>query len=376
MDSFWDKQIWGNTILAYTYAAGGMLVAWLVIRLLRRSVLKTVQQWISKTNNNFDDLVFSVGEKFVLPWLYLFVNYQILLQLRLSIKVEKLLSNAMAAVTMYFIVRIINHVLHVTITGIMRRKGESEFRIKQLNGALLALKAVIWLIGIVFLADNLGYNVTAVITGMGIGGIAIALAAQTILGDLFSYFVIFFDKPFEIGDYIAVGDKGGTIEYIGVKTTRIRSLSGEQLVLPNTDLTKLTIQNFKTLEKRREVLSINITYQASAEQLAAIPGMIKAIIESKELTVFDRAHLNRFGDSSINFEIVYLISTADYNKYMDIRQSVLYDIFLRFQKEGIEFAYPTQTLYYKTRAGETDVKGFVKEGRPDAGNSEGLRENT
>ncbi|WEK36946.1 MAG: mechanosensitive ion channel family protein [Candidatus Pseudobacter hemicellulosilyticus] len=375
MEPFWEKVVWGNTLLAYMYAAGGMLLAWLVIRLLRKKVLTQVQKWIARTTNRLDDLVFSVGSRFVLPWLYLLVNYNILLQLRLSVRVDRVLAVAMAAVTMYYIVRIINHILHVSITGIMRRKGESEFRIRQLNGAMLALKALIWLIGIVFLIDNLGYNVTTFIAGLGVGGIAIALAAQTVLGDLFSYFVIFFDKPFEIGDYIAIGDKGGTIEYIGVKTTRIRSLSGEQLVLTNSDLTKLTIQNFKTLEKRREVLSLNVVYQTTEARLEAIPGMIKQIIESQELTTFDRAHLNRFGEYSINFEIVYLIQTADYNKYMDVRQAVLLAIFQRFRKEGIDFAYPTQTLYQKARAGESPVNGMVKELRPDAGDSEGIREN-
>lgn len=348
MNSFWQKMVWGNTIASYAFVIGGILVAWFIIRLLRRKVLKQLQVWISKTNTQFDDIIFSATEKFVLPWLYLFINYQLLRQLTLSNRIEKVLHVAMAVVTMYYFIRIVNHALHLAITGMMRRRNESEYRMKQLNGALLVLKALVWLIGIIFLVDNLGYNVTTMIAGLGVGGIAIALAAQTVLGDLFSYFVIFFDKPFEIGDAIVMGTQSGTIEYIGIKTTRIRSVNGEQLIIPNTDLTKLTIQNFKRLDKRRELFTIKVTYQTSSEQLLQIPGLIENIIRSKEKTEFDRAHLAAYGDFSINYEVVYFVLTQDYREYMDIRQAVLHDLFERFREHGIEFAYPTQTLYYKT----------------------------
>lgn len=350
MESIWQYQFWGNTVLAYTIAAGGIIIAWLIIRLLKGKVLKKILDFTTKTESKYDDVIFSTIQRFVLPWIYIFVNYQILQQLHWNPKWERVLHVAMAVVTTYFFVRIVNHVLTLMLTGIMRRRNETEYRMKQMRGALLVLKVIIWLVAIVFLIDNLGYNVTTMIAGLGVGGIAIALAAQTILGDLFGYFVIFFDKPFEIGDFVTFTDKSGIIEYIGIKTTRIRSLSGEQLVITNSELTKQTLSNYKSLQQRREVLTLNVTYDTSLEVLHNIPGMVKQIIEDKPKTKFDRAHMSAFADSSISFEVVYLILTADYNEYMDIRQSVLYDIVARFREEKIMFALPSQTLYYKARA--------------------------
>ena len=350
MESFWHYQFWGNTILAYTIAAGGILLAWLIIRLLKGKVLKKILDYTTKTESRYDDVIFSTIQRFVLPWIYIFVNYQILQQLHWSPKWERILHVAMAVVTTYFFVRIVNHVLTLMLTGIMRKRNETEYRMKQMRGALLVLKVIIWAVAIVFLIDNLGYNVTTMIAGLGVGGIAIALAAQTILGDLFGYFVIFFDKPFEIGDYVVWGDKAGNIEYIGIKTTRIRSLGGEQLVVTNSDLTKQALSNFKSLQQRREVLKIGVTYDTPVDVLQEIPGMIRQIIESKPKTKFDRAHMAALADSSINFEVVYLILTTDYNEYMDTRQAVLLDILSKFRETKVNFAYPTQTLYYKATA--------------------------
>jgi small-conductance mechanosensitive channel len=183
------------------------------------------------------------------------------------------------------------------------------------------------------------------VAGLGIGGIAVALAAQAILGDLFSYFVIFFDRPFEIGDFIIIGDFMGSIEHIGIKTTRIRSLGGEQLVFSNTDLTNSRIRNYKRMEKRRVVFKLGIVYQTTTSQVKEVPGIIKTAIENVQDTVFDRAHFATYGDFSLDFEVVYYVLSGDYNKYMDIQQDINFEIKEEFEKRGIEFAYPTQTLF-------------------------------
>ena len=179
---------------------------------------------------------------------------------------------------------------------------------------------------------------------LGIGGIAIALAAQTILGDLFSYFVIFFDRPFEIGDFIVIDDKSGVVEHIGIKTTRIRTLGGEQLICSNTDLTNSGLHNYKRLQKRRILFNLGVTYQTSHQQISEIPGILKGIVESKPYVTFDRAHFSGYGDFSLNFEIVYYILDSDYTFYMDKQQAIYLDILKAFEERGIEFAYPTQTL--------------------------------
>ena len=201
--------------------------------------------------------------------------------------------------------------------------------------------------------DNLGFEVSTVIAGLGIGGIAIALAAQAILGDLFSYFVIFFDRPFEIGDFVILPNEFmGTIEYIGIKTTRIRSLSGEQIVVANTDLTNSRIRNYKRMERRRVVFKLGVIYQTTSKQLAEIATIVKTIIENQSDTTFDRGHFQSYGDFSLNFEFVYYVLSGDYNKYMDTQQAINLKIYEEFEKRGIEFAYPTQTLFVSKNASE------------------------
>jgi small-conductance mechanosensitive channel len=206
-------------------------------------------------------------------------------------------------------------------------------------------KLVLWLVILLLALDNLGVDITGLIAGLGIGGIAIALAVQNILGDLFASLSIVLDKPFVIGDFIIVDNYLGTMEYIGLKTTRLKSLSGEQLVFSNSDLLTSGIRNFKRMYERRVVFTIEVVYQTPVEKLAAIPKMIREIIEKQEHTRFDRAHFKEYGPSSLDYEIVYYVRKPEYNVYMDIQQAINLEIFRRFEQEGIEFAYPTQTLF-------------------------------
>jgi len=231
------------------------------------------------------------------------------------------------------------------VYSFIRREENSEGKEKQAAGLIIVINVFIWILGIIFLTDNLGYNVTTLIAGLGVGGIAIALAAQAVLGDLFSYFVIFFDRPFEIGDFVVVGNDNGVIEYIGIKTTRIRTLSGEQLICSNTDLTNSRLQNFKRMERRRIVFTLGVTYQTTHEQLSEIPGLVKEIITSKPKLQFDRGHFSGYGDFALNFEFVYYVLDPDYTIYMDNQQAVYLEIFAKFAAKEIEFAYPTQTLF-------------------------------
>ena len=203
---------------------------------------------------------------------------------------------------------------------------------------------VIWLAGLLFLLDNLGMDVTAIVAGLGIGGIAAALAAQALLGDLFSYFVILLDKPFELGDFLIFGDVLGTVDKIGVKNTRIRSLGGELIIVPNHDLTSNRIRNYRHMERRRVVFRVGVVYGTLPEHLREIPQSIREIIEREQMTTFDRAHFASYGEWSLAFEVVYYVLSPDYNLYMDIQQRInlaLYDV---FAERGITFALPTRTV--------------------------------
>jgi small-conductance mechanosensitive channel len=192
------------------------------------------------------------------------------------------------------------------------------------------------------------------LTGLGIGGIAIALAAQAILGDLFSYFAIYFDKPFEVGDFVQVDDKAGVIEYIGIKTTRVRNLAGEQIVFSNKDLTNSRLHNFGRMEKRRVVFNLGVVYDTPIDKIKLIPETVKEIINQQENITFDRGHFTGFNNSSMNFEFVYYVLSADYNFYMSTHQTIYLAILRSFEKMNVKLAYPTQTLFLNRTSETTD----------------------
>lgn len=207
------------------------------------------------------------------------------------------------------------------------------------------VRAAIWSIILLLVLDNLGVDVTALVAGLGIGGVAIALASQNILGDLFASLSITFDRPFVIGDFLVVDDVMGSVEYIGVKSTRLRSLSGEQVVMSNADLLKSRVRNYGRMQERRVVFTLNVTYDTPLALLRRIPELIEEIIRAQDGTRFDRSHFSQHGAASLDFETVYYVLSADYNRYMDLQQAINLAIHERFTQLGIEFAYPTQTLY-------------------------------
>lgn len=205
-------------------------------------------------------------------------------------------------------------------------------------------KTVVWSILLLSILANIGVNITALVASMGIGGIAVALAVQNILSDLFASLSIGLDKPFVIGDFIVFGDVAGSIERVGLKTTHIRSLSGEQIVCSNTELLKNTIHNYKRMAQRRIVFEFGITYDTDIELLEKIPSIVKTAIESQENTRFDRAHMKNFAASSLNFEVVYFTLVSDFNVYMDIQHAVNLRLMREFQSLNVQFAFPTMTL--------------------------------
>jgi len=249
------------------------------------------------------------------------------------------------AVLTIVVVRIVTRIASYGIKIYCLRKGSDELLERSLNGIFNVFKVIAWGLAIVFFLDNLGFKISSVIAGLGIGGVAVALAAQAVLGDVFSYFSILFDRPFTVGDFIIIGDYLGTVEYIGIKTTRIRSLSGEQVIFSNSDLTNSRVRNYKRMDRRRVVFQLGVTYQTKLEQLKEIPKIIERIIKNTKDTAFDRAHFFSYGDFSLIYEVVYYVISADYNKYMDIQQQINFAIKEEFENKGIEFAYPTQTLF-------------------------------
>ncbi len=344
MKNFLQQIWWNNSLQMYAIVLAEIIIAWIMFRLLRRFIFLLLKKFTSRTSSEVDNAVIVAADKFIIPFLYLTVNYAIIEQLNFSPHAEHILKVVIAVITAYYFIRFVNHAVQLSVVLYMQRKQESTERISHLSGILIVVKALVWIGGILMLIENLGYNITTIITGLGIGGIAIALAAQNILTDLFSYFVIFFDKPFEIGDTISVNNITGTVEHIGIKTSHIRSVSGEQLIMPNTELVKSTIKNIKRLERRGVTFKLNVRYDTSEEKLRALPGIIKEIINKQPHATLDRCHLIALGDFSVTYEILYFIDSSDYKLYLNIQQNIYLEIMDAFIKKGIDFAFPGQTF--------------------------------
>ena len=329
--------------IAICVAAGVYIVLKLLDFLFTRYLRKFAERG-SDGEMQIDASLFKVNTK--APLILLISLYVGSLYLTLPDEVNKVLATvAMVAVFMQVGFWADGALIH----WISRRAREKSDSDPGGSSALSIIKFMVklglWTIVSVLILDNLGVDITAVVAGLGIGGVAVALAVQNILGDLFASISIAIDKPFVIGDFIIVDDLMGTVEHVGIKTTRLRSLSGEQLVFSNADLLGSRIRNFKRMYERRVVFKFGVTYDTAVEKLEAIPGMVKEIIESLGQTRFDRSHFFEYGDSSLVFETVYYVLVADYNVYMDKQQAVNLEISRRFKDCGIEFAYPTHTVY-------------------------------
>lgn len=208
-----------------------------------------------------------------------------------------------------------------------------------------AVQAVVLIFALLAILFVFNIELSGVVVGLGVGGIAIALAIQNLLSDAFSAFSIYFDRPFEIGDFVVVGEHAGTVTHIGMKSTRIQLLQGEELVMSNKELTSRAVRNFKKLQRRRILFTVKVTYDTSVEKLKKIPSIIDRVIKGAELAKLDRVHFRQFGDFSLDFEVVYYIKTGDYLKYMDTQQKINYAILEEFEKENIKMAYPTQKVF-------------------------------
>jgi small-conductance mechanosensitive channel len=203
---------------------------------------------------------------------------------------------------------------------------------------------VIWSLVLLLTLDNLGVNVTALVAGLGVGGIAVALATQNVLGDLFASLSIALDRPFVVGDFLAIDTFLGSVENIGIKSTRLRSLDGEQIIISNGDLLKSRVRNYGRMAERRVQFSLFVAYGTPLNLIEQIPGWIREFIVREKDVRFDRSHFLRHGTASLEFESVYYVLSADYNRYMDIQQSINLGIHRRFAEMGIDFAVPTQKL--------------------------------
>jgi len=304
-----------------------------------------------RTKTDIDDFVVDLLDRTKLLFLILLGIYAGSLALDLPAIADRVIKTLMLLSFLLQVGYWGSAVITFWINRVVKRRLEQDpTAVSTIHAFGILGKIGLWAILILLALDNVGVKITSLIAGLGIGGVAIALAVQNILGDLFASLSIVFDKPFVIGDFIIVGDLLGTVERIGLKTTRVRSLSGEQLIFSNKDLLQSRIRNYKRMFERRVVFTVGVTYDTPYEKLEAIPKMIREIIEAQGNTRFDRSHFSAYGESSLSFETVYYVLVPDYNAYMDIQQAINLAIYRRFEDEAIEFAFPTRTIHLASQA--------------------------
>lgn len=341
-----DAVILGNSTLTWLIALGFTAIILLAARVLRWLIEKRLSRLAAWTHSDFDDWLIAAAARTRLLLLLLPAMYLGGRALELPASVETAIAGG-ATVTLLLQVGLwINAIIALWVDHARSQAlGVDAGATTHLGAMSFVGRFVLWS-GLTLLAlDNLGVDITALIAGMGIGGVAVALAVQNILGDLFASLSIVLDKPFEVGDFIIVDSYMGTVENVGLKTTRIRSLGGEQLVFSNSDLLGSRVRNYKRMRERRIVFGFGVVYQTTPEQLEKIPVLVRGIIEDQAEVRFDRAHFKGFGESAYDFEVVYWMLNPDFNHYMDTQQAINLAMVKAFSKEGVEFAYPTRTLY-------------------------------
>jgi len=339
---FLDQVFWNNTVLDYIVFVGVLLLGAVLIFLLGRATLRRIAAYTEKNQSPYGEMVRAGVKRYLLPVAYFTLFYYCTRTLALNSH----LANIVGTLSTLFAVVMASMFLSSLATLFLAKlgKGKLDHNSLAMRWLVRITKGVIWGIALILFLDNIGVKITSLVAASAVAGFALAFAAQSVLADIFCFFTIFFDKPFEIGDFIISGDHMGTIEHIGVKTTRLRALGGEQLVVSNTDLTGSRIRNYKTMQQRRVIFTLGVTYETPNEKLQAIPEMIKNIIENTEDTTFSRTHFASFGTYSLNIEVVYFVLTSDFDRYMDINQRVNLAIKDGFERLGVKFAFPTSIV--------------------------------
>jgi small-conductance mechanosensitive channel len=329
------------------------LVLTLIFWLVRTVILVRAKSLAKKTSGTFDDTIVRSVES-VQAWAYTVVALFAALQFfALPDTADLVVTGIFYFVVVWQAIAVVSCFLDYFVKRFLEKDLDGDGEIDPgsataSNMVTLIAKIVLWALGTIFVLSNLGVEVTSLIAGLGVGGIAVAFALQGVLGDLFASFSLYFDKPFRIGDFIVIGSDSGTVEKIGIKSTRMRTLQGEELVVSNTELTTARVQNFKKMSERRIVSQFGITYETPQEDVHKVPGVVQKIFENIDGSRLDRVHFTTFADSALIFELVYFVESSNYAEYLDRQQMFNFELMRILSEMGIEFAYPTQTIYTKT----------------------------
>lgn len=338
-----QKQYLGNSVQDWLVALGVFIGVFVVLRIIISFIVKRVQKLTEKTSFRFGNAIVNIVGKIGRFFYFSVSLYVASTFLLLPLTVHKVIYGLFVLVLVFEAIRVLQKVILFFVERVWLKDSDDKQQVSYILELLIRI--VLWAIGILLILSNLGFDVTSLVASLGIGGVAIALAVQNILSDLFSSLSIYIDQPFKLGDFIIVGDHMGTVKHIGLKTTRLRALQGEEIVISNSELTSARVQNFKRMQKRRILFSFGVTYDTAIEKLRKIPEIVKSAIDPLEKAEHDRTHFKEFADSSLNFEVVYYVLTGDYTEYMDIQQAINLKIMDEFAKERIEMAFPTRTVH-------------------------------
>ena len=336
---------WGSP-MDWGVALGLATLTFLVLGMLRRGVRAHYRKMLATDHTEWLELPFGVLARTTLAFFVavgLFVGLKFL---QLPPRVGRWLDGAVAVLLFWQLGVWLSAAFLAWLDRKRRHSMASDrAQVGSLSIIGLVVRGLIWVLVTLLALDNLGINITALVAGLGIGGVAVALALQNILGDLFASLAIALDQPFVVGDALAVGDIIGTVESIGIKSTRLRSLSGEQVIISNADLLSSRLRNYGRMAERRVVFTLNLTYDTPAEVLAQVPALVREAIEAQSEVRFDRCHFNALGAHSLDFECVYYKLSSDYNLHMDTLHAVNLALVREFNARDIEFAFPTRTVH-------------------------------
>lgn len=341
-----DTMLWGNPLSRWAVAAGTAALVFLLFKLLQWIVVHRLSRLTRRTQTDLDDLGVDLVRKtrfFFLAAVSLYAGFRTLaFDAGARSAGDTLVLLATLLQTGLWGSGAVTFWLDRTL-----RRGTDPHPAgtTTLSAVGFLIRGALWTVLLLVSLDNLGVDITALITGLGIGGIAVALALQSVLGDLFASLSIVLDKPFVIGDFITVNEYAGTVEKVGLKTTRLRSLSGEQMIFSNTDLLASRIRNYRRMEERRVVLSVSIAYGTPPSKAAGVSTLLRSVVEAQTGVRFERAHLKRLGEHALEYEAVYFVLSPDFNRSMDVQQAINLDLYRRLGEENLELAYPTRTLH-------------------------------
>jgi len=345
MSAWPSLSLLGNPLQNWLMALGWLLLVVALVAILQPILISWLGALSARTTNRWDDALLSAMQGTRLLLVGLVGLYPAVQNLSLPGLTTRWLIGLAAAALFLQVGLWASRFLDFWIrTSRERAIAHDPETATGLAAMSFIARLVLWSLVFLLLLDNLGFNVTTLLAGLGVGGIAVGLALQNILGDLFSSLSIVLDKPFQIGHFVVVDTFSGTVENIGLKTTRIRSISGEIVVFSNTDLTKARLRNYKFMQERRIVFAFGVTYDTPPDTLEQIPVWVQSLIDAQPGARFDRAHFKDFGDSSLNFEVVYWMKSADFTAYMNTQQAINLGLMRVFAQYDVGFAFPTRTV--------------------------------